>query len=152
MSIQAVAWVLGLDIPDPHQKLILISLANHANAEGFCWPTMKTIGKEASCDRRTVMRRLPNLIAAGLVRVIEATEGKQKLAHTYQLLLPGCDHQSQPPSRQKPARASKTLRPRVTRGCDSAVTTDNHHSTITSSKPPSNSAQRGRPSLARDGD
>jgi hypothetical protein len=150
VSIQAVAWVLDLDVRDPHEKLILISLANHADASGFCWPTMRTIGKEASCDRRTVLRRLPRLVAAGFVRILEAREGKQKLAHTYQLLMPGCDPQSQPPSRLRRKKGSKPRRPPVTRGCDSAVTTDNHQIPITSSKPPSKATAPSEIAAARE--
>ncbi|TMK05657.1 MAG: helix-turn-helix domain-containing protein [Alphaproteobacteria bacterium] len=83
MSIQAVAWVLGLYIPDPHAKLILLSLANHADHEtGFCYPPMRMIASEASCDRRTVLRKIPMLEEAGFLRVIQKRNGKERLAHT----------------------------------------------------------------------
>ena len=101
MSIQAVAWVLWLYVPDPHAKLILLSLANHADHEtGFCYPPMRMIASEASCDRRTVLRKIPMLEEAGFLRVIQKRNGKERLAHDYQLLMPGCDPQSQPPPRR----------------------------------------------------
>jgi Helix-turn-helix domain len=133
MSIQAVAWVLGLYIPDPHAKLILLSLANHANQGGFCHPRMKMIASEASCDRRTVLRKLPALEEARFLRIIPRRNGKERLAHDYQLLMPGCDPQSQPPSR----RPSQKAGPTVARGFDTRVTTKNHQTTVTSPLPPS---------------
>jgi Helix-turn-helix domain len=71
MSIQAVAWALSLNIPDPFAKLVLVSLSNHADNEtGHCWPTQSLIAKEASCNRRTVMRKVPYLLEAGYIQVI----------------------------------------------------------------------------------
>lgn len=87
MSIQAVAWALDQDIRDPFAKLILISLGNHADhSTGFCYPAMRLIAKEASCDRRTVIRKLPSLSDSGYIRIIPDRQGKQRLAHYYQLL------------------------------------------------------------------
>jgi len=137
MSIQAVAWALDQDIRDPHEKLILISLANHADhSTGFCYPPMKMIAKEASCDRRTVIRKLPSLADSGYIRIIPDRQGKQRLAHYYQLLMPGCDPQSQPPPKKQSGFAAKQ-RPIVTRGYDSQVPTKDRQSTITSPLPPS---------------
>jgi hypothetical protein len=131
MSIQAMAWALDLCIPDPYAKLILISLANHADhLSGFCYPTMRTIAKEASCDRRTVLRKLPDLESAGHIRIIKRTKGKQRLAHDYQLLMPGCDPQSQPPARKLGGHPTKNNAPEVTRGRDSQVATKNRHSSV----------------------
>jgi Helix-turn-helix domain len=137
MSIQAVAWALDQDIRDPLAKLILISLANHADhTTGFCYPPMKLIAKEASCDRRTVIRKLPLLTDAGYIRIVPDREGKQRLAHYYQLLLPGCDPQSQPPPKKQSGLVAKRG-PIVTRGCDSQVSTNNRQTTINSPLPPS---------------
>jgi hypothetical protein len=141
MSIQAVAWALDRDIRDPLAKLILISLANHADhTTGFCYPPMRLIAKEASCDRRTVIRKLPQLTEVGYIRVISHRQGKQRLANYYQLLLPGCDPQSQPPPKKQSGFAAKKG-PIVTRGCDSQVSTNNLQTTITSPLPPSPSTR-----------
>jgi hypothetical protein len=119
MSIQAVAWALDQDIRDPYAKLILISLGNHTDhSTGFCYPTMRLIGKEASCDRRTVIRKLPWLADSRYIRIIPDRQGKQRLAHYYQLLMPGCDPQSQPPPKKRGGFAAKQ-RPKVTTGYDS---------------------------------
>jgi hypothetical protein len=147
MSIQAMAWALERRIPDPYAKLILISLANHADhVSGFCYPAMRTIAKEASCDRRTVLRKLPDLESAGYIRIIKRTKGKQRFAHDYQLLMPGCDPQSQPPARKHGGYATKQNASEVTRGRDSQVTTKNRHSSVNSPLPLSPRPNSSQPS------
>jgi hypothetical protein len=138
MSIQAVAWALEQDIRDPHQKLILISLANHADhTTGLCWPSHSTIAREASCDRRTVIRRLPMLEVAGYIEIKRSTEGKRKLVNTYRLLVKGSVQQTLPKGSPTAVDNAAGQCPPVTRGSDSAVTTKNHHITITSPLPSS---------------
>ena len=83
MSIQAVAWALSLNIPDPFAKLVLVSLSNHADNEtGHCWPTQGLIAKEASCNRRTVMRKVPYLLEAGYIRVFHHRSAAQRSIET----------------------------------------------------------------------
>ncbi|MCK5027927.1 MAG: helix-turn-helix domain-containing protein, partial [Candidatus Pacebacteria bacterium] len=40
------------------EKLVLLSLADFANDEGICWPSIKTIASKADCDPSTVKRIL----------------------------------------------------------------------------------------------
>lgn len=69
MSIQAVSTVLESDIPDPHEKLILVVLANYTNHRtGRCYPSVETISRESSCSRRTVQRKLAALEERGWLR------------------------------------------------------------------------------------
>ena len=100
MSIQAVAWALSLNIPDPFAKLVLVSLSNHADNEtGHCWPTQSLIAKEASCNRRTVMRKLPYLLEAGFIRVFH--NRSQGRALDYQVLFLGRVPSANAPLRKK---------------------------------------------------
>lgn len=137
MSIQAVAWALDQYVPDPVLKLILISLANHADhVNGICWPSMRVIGNEASCRRETVLRKLPDLEEGGFIEIIKAKRGERRRAHTYRLLI-RCERGAhQNPAAKRGGSAHPMCAP-LTRGCDTALTTMNHHLTITSSKPPS---------------
>jgi hypothetical protein len=105
---------------------------------------MRQIGREASCDRRTVLRRLPVLVDAGYLRTLQGDPGRALL---YQLLLPGCDPQALPPKNRATAGKPPKVRPSVTRGYDHVVTTNNPHSTITSSLPPSAPQLRGREAI-----
>jgi hypothetical protein len=132
VSIQAVAWALDQEIGDPWAKLILISLANHADhTTGLCWPSMRIIGKEASCRRETVLRKLPELETDGFIEIIKAKKGDRRRVHTYRLLVPGCAPDAhQIVATRREARSVRVCAPR-TMGCEPVRTTMNrqlnHH-------------------------
>lgn len=51
-------------------RAVMFVLASRANAEGVCWPGENRLAREAGVSKRTVIRVLPQLVAAGEV-VIE---------------------------------------------------------------------------------
>lgn len=69
MTIQAVAWVLEHEATTTGTaRLVLLSLANHANEQGEAWPSVATIQREANVALpRTVQGALRELEDAGLV-------------------------------------------------------------------------------------
>ena len=42
VSLSAMSWALKLDVP-PTQKLVLVVLADHANTEGECFPSIASL-------------------------------------------------------------------------------------------------------------
>ncbi len=77
MSVQAMAWVLDHSPAKGTDRLVLLSIANHADkspSDGAweAWPGIATIQREAALDRtRTVNDALSRLIEAGhLERII----------------------------------------------------------------------------------
>lgn len=76
MSIQAVSWVLESSPVRGTDRLVLISLANHAgtspvNGAWESWPGVDTIAREAGLDRtRTVQESLSRLVSDGAVERI----------------------------------------------------------------------------------
>ncbi|MNY89374.1 hypothetical protein D3C78_56650 [compost metagenome] len=52
----------------PSQKAVLISLADQANDDGYCWPSIKTIGVRTCLSDRAVQGAIRWLIAANLLR------------------------------------------------------------------------------------
>ena len=60
----AACW--PLDIPST-QKFVLISLADNANDDGICWPSIATIAKRTALHRATVMRAIRWLIDEGFL-------------------------------------------------------------------------------------
>lgn len=89
MSIQAVAWALEQEDIPARPKLVLVSLANHANhVDGYCWLKAETIAKEAACSARGVFNFVGDLIRNGYVRKApkRGDDGKQR-ANDYWLLL-----------------------------------------------------------------
>jgi len=88
MSIQAIEWALGQDLP-PMQKLVLISIADHANkTDGYCWLKKETIAADASCSPRAVYNFVNDLIRNGYLRKApcRGPDGRQR-ATNYWILL-----------------------------------------------------------------
>ena len=56
--------VWEIDLPDS-EKLVLLALADCANDEGFCWPSMATLARKCSKSDRTVQAAIKALCAAG---------------------------------------------------------------------------------------
>ena len=70
MSIQAVAWVLEHSEATLADRLVLIAIANHADARGWnAFPSVRLIGIEARCGRTTVFRALEALERSGELAV-----------------------------------------------------------------------------------
>lgn len=60
----SLAWSLAL--PDS-QKIVLLALADCANDEGHCWPSMASLAKKCSKGERTVQGVIKLLVEAGHV-------------------------------------------------------------------------------------
>ena len=67
MSIQAVAWAISQRVGSPTGKVLLMCLANYANEHGECWPSQKTISKEAELGERATRDWLKKLEQAGFI-------------------------------------------------------------------------------------
>lgn len=70
MSIQAVAWVLEHSEATLADRLVLIAIANHADAKGWnAYPAVPLIAREARVDARTVYRAIEALEELGELTV-----------------------------------------------------------------------------------
>lgn len=70
MSVQALAWVFDAAPADltMGQRLVLLSIANHADARGEnSWPSIATIAKEAGISERSVHDALRKLEAMDVI-------------------------------------------------------------------------------------
>ena len=67
MSIQAVAWAISQRVGSPTGKVLLMCLANYANEKGECWPSQKTISREAELSERSTRDWLQKLEAQGFI-------------------------------------------------------------------------------------
>lgn len=70
MSLTAMVWALKTaQVSDPHAKLVLIALADHAGDDGTnAWPSQKTMAEYAGASDRTVRRKLEELEEDGWIR------------------------------------------------------------------------------------
>lgn len=70
MSIQAVAWVLEHSEAKLADRLVLIAIANHADARGWnAWPSIEKIAEEAGIHDVTVWRSVKALEELGEIAV-----------------------------------------------------------------------------------
>lgn len=67
MSIDALNWAWDQTCPNPTAKLVLMALADHANADGECWPSMKKIADRSGITPRQVSTHITRLVELGLV-------------------------------------------------------------------------------------
>ena len=81
------------------QKLVLLALADHADREGVCWPSVDHLASRCGLTRRTVRKAVAALETAGLVAVERrrGPDGRQ-LSSVFRLVLPG---DNSPPDRVK---------------------------------------------------
>ena len=128
MSIQAMAWVLEHSEADGHDRLVLLAIANHANADGAAaWPSVTRIAAEARVDRATVYRALHRLVEIGELEITPG--GGRGVTNQYRLI------QSPPATESESetvAAGDKTVAP-----CDKTVaaSTQNGRSSATQNRP-----------------
>lgn len=86
MSFKAMAWAIGQDIPRTAEKFLLVMLANYANDEGICYPSLERLATELSQDRKTVIKSIKSLIKNGLLKDTGKRVGSTKSVVVYQLV------------------------------------------------------------------
>jgi hypothetical protein len=71
-------------------RFVLVCLANHADAAGYCYPSAGRIAKHCGMTIRGVRKALSDLIDIGEIKVVKkgGTIDGQKISNVYQILLP----------------------------------------------------------------
>lgn len=64
MSVRAMASVWELDLPDS-DKIVLLALADCANDEGHCWPSVASLVRKCSKSERTIQASIKRLVDEG---------------------------------------------------------------------------------------
>lgn len=65
MSYPAMAWARTIKTGSATNKSVLLAVANYANEEGVCWPSQERLAEDTELSRRSIMRALDDLEAAG---------------------------------------------------------------------------------------
>lgn len=81
MSLPALEWAWCLEVPPTH-KLVALALADHANDEGVCWPSLTRLAQRTGLSRSTIAEALKALEAA---HIIFRQRGGPKRATHYRL-------------------------------------------------------------------
>lgn len=77
MSFQAMTWAVEQKVA-PLAKLLLLTLANYADAENRCWPSKERLAADTGMSKASVCKYLNHLEDVGLVEVTRRTfEGTQ---------------------------------------------------------------------------
>ncbi|MCA3080408.1 MAG: helix-turn-helix domain-containing protein [Rhodocyclaceae bacterium] len=69
MSISALNWAFGMRGVSVSQKVVLISLANFSDENGYSFPSMKTIADMSCMSESSVRRALSEMCAQGILTV-----------------------------------------------------------------------------------
>lgn len=78
------AWEANLPCPS---KLVLISLADQANDDGVCWPSIATLTRRTGLDERSIFRHLATLEKLGHLHR-EQRPGRSNVYHVHPISTP----------------------------------------------------------------
>lgn len=87
MSTEAVAWVLENSMAKGLDRLVLISLAFHANHKtGACFPSMRTIAREAGVSIGKVAKSIAHLVSLGELAIEKSGDHRRSTRYALPFL------------------------------------------------------------------
>ncbi len=69
MSIKLMSRVWEANMKTGTHKLVLLAFADHANDEGECWPSIRTVAWKTQLSRRQCQRIIHDLLRHGLLEI-----------------------------------------------------------------------------------
>ncbi len=86
MSVRILNLVFELDL-EPKAKIVMLTLADHADVDGYCFPGQGTLARRSSIPERTLRRVLQGLEEQGLIeRERRTNEAGQRKTDGYRIL------------------------------------------------------------------
>ena len=83
-----MAKAMSIKVGNPLRKLVLIKLADNANDQGECWPSVPYIAEQCEISERSVQNHIQKLVKNGLVRIEERkSENGLNRSNVYHLRL-----------------------------------------------------------------
>lgn len=83
VSIQAMSWVFDNSVSELGDRLVLLSLASHADSSWCCFPSIPALARESRMSERQVYRCLTNLERLGELE--RASGGGRGRRNTYRI-------------------------------------------------------------------
>ncbi len=99
MSIRAMSWAWDQSV-DPGKKLILLCLADHADAEGKCWPGTKFVAEKTGFHYSTIRRQIRSLVQSKFIKKeprFQLDNGGRQTSSIIELNIPPLVHSEPPP-------------------------------------------------------
>ncbi|WP_405278019.1 DnaT-like ssDNA-binding domain-containing protein [Cobetia sp. Ld8] len=107
MSLHAMSWAREVmpEMPESIKagpRLLLLLMADYANEQGVCWPSVRRLADEMACSRSTVQRSIEALVVHGLMTVVaRKTPTGRQTSNFYRLAMG--DDQQQPQAADEPS-------------------------------------------------
>jgi hypothetical protein len=86
MSVEAITWALGQPIERSTAKFVLVAMANCANNEMECWPSIAYLAGATAQDRKTVQENMRRLAEAGYIEPTGEHRGTTNQIVVYRLV------------------------------------------------------------------
>lgn len=123
MSIRLMSQVWSMDLHHT-SKMVLLALADSANDEGLCWPSISTVSKKTSLSERSVQRCIVRLETLTLLR---RDQRDQQSSHFWITLASNSPVTHSHPPVTACHRGGDWLSPRIIRG---TVSEPEEHTTL----------------------
>lgn len=88
MSVEKLSWALAAEVHPATCKLVLIALANSCPADGLAFPSVKTICRQTSLNRKTVLGCVKKLQEGGFISDTGIRVGATKSIRAFDLNSP----------------------------------------------------------------
>lgn len=85
MSIEALNWAFAQTIDKSSVKFVLVAMANIADDEMICWPSISYLSDATGQDRKTVVKNMKWLREAGWIEATGAKKGNTHRVVVYRL-------------------------------------------------------------------
>lgn len=108
-----MVWALKQDVKNASAKLLLISLANYADEDGICWPSITRLAGDCSASRQTVMNSTKRLIEMGLIEAKKRTGGSEYGAKSILYTLKFTESPKRRLSEEKTEPKVQSVKPKV---------------------------------------
>lgn len=85
MSVEAITWALSQAIRPSSAKFVLVAMANCANPDRVCWPSIQYLSEATCQDRKTVIENIKRLKEDGFITDTGERRGQTAQVAVFQL-------------------------------------------------------------------
>jgi len=87
LSITAIKWAYEQHCGSYRAKGVLVKLADNADCDGVCWPSISTIAEATELSRASVLRAIRDLEEGGFIKVIRNKVNGVNAGNKYRVMV-----------------------------------------------------------------